>query len=109
MIVSPGRIAPRRSASLIIESAVRSLIDPVGLWLSSLARMRTSGLGEMWLSWTSGVLPIVAGRSARDRRGRWREAGRAPPAIAGRISSVSPSATAVSSQPSRSRTSSSLR
>ena len=63
MIVSPGLTAPRRSASSISARAVRSLIEPVGLWLSSFARTRTSGLGEMCCSSTSGVSPMVATRS----------------------------------------------
>ena len=58
-IVWPGRIAPSSSAGSIIERATRSLIDPVGLCDSSLAQMRTPGLGENRLSSTSGVLPIA--------------------------------------------------
>jgi len=58
-MVCPGRIAPRSSASSISARATRSLMDPVGLWDSSFAQMRTPGLGERRLSSTSGVLPIA--------------------------------------------------
>src|SRR4051794_18633656 len=58
-IVCPGASAPRSSASSIRARATRSLTDPVGLWDSSLAQMRTPGLGERRLSSTSGVLPIA--------------------------------------------------
>ena len=58
-MVWPGAIAPRSSASSISERATRSLIEPVGLWDSSLAQMRTPGLGERRFSSTSGVLPMA--------------------------------------------------
>ena len=58
-IVWPGPIAPFSSASSISARATRSLTEPVGLWDSSLAQMRTPGLGERRLSSTSGVLPIA--------------------------------------------------
>ena len=58
-IVWPGRIAPFSSASSISERATRSLTEPVGLWDSSFAQIRTPGLGERRLSSTSGVLPIA--------------------------------------------------
>ena len=64
MMVSPGRMTPRASASSIRLFAVRSLIDPVGLWLSILARMRTSGLGERPDTSMSGVSPMVATMSS---------------------------------------------
>ena len=79
MIVSPGRMAPRASASSIMERAVRSLIEPVGFMLSSFARIRTSGLGEMRFSSTSGVLPMVATRSGDTAAG-----GGARPMLTGR-------------------------
>ena len=60
MMVSPGFSTPRASASSSRLLAVRSLIDPVGLSHSILARMRTSGLGESPDTSTSGVLPMVA-------------------------------------------------
>ena len=44
-IVWPGRISPFSSASSIIERATRSLTEPVGLRDSSLAQIRTPGLG----------------------------------------------------------------
>ena len=45
-IVWPGAIAPFSSASSIIERATRSLTEPVGLWDSSFAQMRTPGFGR---------------------------------------------------------------
>ena len=61
-IVQPGRRVPSFSASSIIFSAGRSLIEPVGLRSSSLAQRRTSGLGDSLGSPTSGVLPTEARR-----------------------------------------------
>ena len=58
-IVWPGRIAPCSSADSISDRATRSLTEPVGLWDSSLAQIRTPGLGERRLSSTSGVFPIA--------------------------------------------------
>jgi hypothetical protein len=49
---------PSASASWIIRQAMRSLIEPAGFCPSSLATMRTSGLGLMRLTSTIGVLPI---------------------------------------------------
>ncbi len=57
-IVCPGESAPFSSASSISARATRSLTDPVGLRDSSLAQMRTPGLGERRGSSISGVLPI---------------------------------------------------
>src|ERR1700710_1617373 len=57
-IVCPGSIAPSASAFSIIERATRSFTEPVGLWPSSLAKIRTSSFGERRLSSTRGVLPI---------------------------------------------------
>ncbi len=37
---------------------MRSFTEPNGFWLSSLARMRTSGLGDSAETSTRGVLPI---------------------------------------------------
>src|SRR4029450_13187593 len=58
MIVRPGLSVPSSSASWIIFQAIRSLIEPPGFWPSSLARMRTAGLGLNALTSTSGVLPM---------------------------------------------------
>src|SRR5690349_3740660 len=75
-IVAPGRRLPSLSASSIIRSAGRSLMEPVGLRSSSLAHSRTSGLGDSAGSPTIGVPPtearrlsnlIRAGSSAGDR------------------------------------------
>ncbi len=62
-MVWPGLIRPFSSASSMRERATRSLIEPVGFADSSLAQMRTPGLGERRLSSTSGVLPIACTRS----------------------------------------------
>src|SRR5688572_18487560 len=56
-IVAPGCSDPSFSAASIIAMAARSLIEPVGLWSSSLAHSRTSGVGDSRGSPTSGVLP----------------------------------------------------
>ena len=58
-IVMPGPIAPFSSASSISARATRSLTEPVGFWHSSLAQMRTPGLGDRRRSSTSGVLPMA--------------------------------------------------
>src|SRR6185369_5020070 len=57
-IVCPREIAPFSSASSISERATRSLTEPVGLWDSILAQMRTPGFGDRRGSSISGVLPI---------------------------------------------------
>src|SRR5215217_7058530 len=75
-IVFPGRSRPSFSASSSIRSAARSLIEPVGLWSSSLAHNRTSADGDSVGSPTSGVPPTESSRlskrmrasAARDRR-----------------------------------------
>ena len=114
-----------RSRSSIRYLATRSLTDPVGLSISSLAKMRTSGLGDIRGISTSGVWPIasrmsvvapaVRGERPRGRgvrvvvaacsgRGRSRRrpaaAGTAigqPPAIAGQQTDLVAAATGVSS------------
>src|SRR3989338_5388674 len=55
--VSPGRMSPRRSACMIIDSAGRSFTEPAGLLPSSLARMTFEVSPGMRLSLTNGVLP----------------------------------------------------
>src|SRR3954454_16521855 len=64
-MVSPGWSFPSFSAASIIEMAARSLIDPVGLWSSSLAHSRTSGVGDSDGSPTSGVPPRESTREAK--------------------------------------------
>src|SRR5438105_11389359 len=64
-MVWPGRRVPSASAASTMALAMRSFTDPVGFWPSSLARMRTAGLGLSSVSSTSGVLPI------RSRTDRW--------------------------------------
>src|ERR671939_1299071 len=59
---------PSRSASASIWRAIRSFTEPVGLWPSSLAKMRTPGFGLKPGSSTSGVWPID---SARSRNSIW--------------------------------------
>src|SRR3712207_8249979 len=58
----------RRSSDLaasIILIAARSLIDPVGLWSSSLAHSRTSAVGDNDGSPTRGVPPRDSTRLAK--------------------------------------------
>ena len=100
-IVCPGRSVPSRSAASTIASAMRSFTEPVGFWPSSLISNRTRGLGLSRLTSTSGVSPI------RSRIESSRATGAYPPATAGRIVTMSSSASLVSSL-SRYRTSSSL-
>src|SRR5580692_4262485 len=57
MIVSPGLIRPSRSAASIIESPMRSLIEPPGFWFSSLANSRHGPVPSR-VSSIMGVLPI---------------------------------------------------
>ncbi len=59
----PGAIAPSASAASIIDLATRSLTEPVGFCPSSLAKIRTPGLGESVGNSTSGVLPTDWTRS----------------------------------------------
>ena len=59
MMVLPGVSLPSRSASSIILTAMRSLMLPVGLKPSSLAKILTCRLGEKWFRRTIGVEPIV--------------------------------------------------
>src|SRR5688572_24907748 len=58
MIVAPGRSRPSFSASSIIDLAARSFTEPPGFWPSSLARIRTFGLGLSSLTSSSGVFPM---------------------------------------------------
>src|ERR671920_320705 len=64
-IVAPGVSVPSFSAASIIEIAARSLIDPVGLWSSSLAHSRTSEVGDRLGSPTSGVPPRESTRELK--------------------------------------------
>src|ERR1700690_4101249 len=57
-MVLPGKRAPSRSACSIILSAMRSLMLPVGLKPSSLAKIFTLGLGLSRRISTIGVRPI---------------------------------------------------
>ncbi|CAM5631423.1 hypothetical protein SGRIM128S_05533 [Streptomyces griseomycini] len=102
-MVQPGVRRPSFSACSIMNRAGRSLTEPVGLRSSSLAQMRASGDGDSRGRRTRGVLPTAAsGESYRiaDQD--------IPPATAGRIVTLSPSASLVL-MPSRKRTSSSFR
>src|SRR4051812_6176980 len=56
-IVPPGCSFPSRSAASIIESAIRSLIDPLGLKFSSLRKSWHGPVSIRVIS-TSGVSPI---------------------------------------------------
>src|SRR4051812_12885154 len=63
-IVAPGRRVPSASATRIMLSAARSLIEPVGLRSSSLAHNRTVALGDSLGRPTSGVLPTESASEA---------------------------------------------
>ena len=63
-IVAPGRSVPSASAFLIMLSAARSLMEPVGLRSSSLAHRRTPAAGESRGSPTSGVWPTESARES---------------------------------------------
>ncbi len=61
MIVPPGCSRPSRSASSIILTAIRSLIELPGLKVSILASTVASVTPRViWLMRTSGVLPMVS-------------------------------------------------
>ena len=60
-MVPPGFSQPSRSAASIIETAIRSLIEPPGLELSSL-RNRRQGPVSMLRTSTIGVWPIMSSR-----------------------------------------------
>src|SRR5215210_4948500 len=78
-IVAPGVSDPSFSAASTMAIAARSLIDPVGLWSSSLAHSRTSGVGDRCGSPTRGVPPrestSEAKRAMRSAAGDGREDG----------------------------------
>ena len=57
-IVCPGCSSPSFSARSMMLRAMRSLTEPNGFWLSSLATMRTLGFGDSTLTSIIGVLPI---------------------------------------------------
>src|SRR5215208_4121229 len=60
MIVPPGFSRPSRSAAAISPTAMRSLIDPPGLKVSTLATIRGRTSPSRRESRTSGVSPIVS-------------------------------------------------
>src|SRR5687767_12556546 len=68
-IVWPGCRTPSASAVSIMLRAMRSFTDPPGFMPSSLARMRTAGLGLSWLTSTSGVLPMASRIEPRTAKG----------------------------------------
>ena len=70
-MVWPGRSRPCFSACSIIALAMRSFTDPNGFCISSLARIRTLGLGDRLETSTIGVLPIRSSTlsATRSRRG----------------------------------------
>ena len=78
-VVTPGRMAPRSSASRTIASPMRSLTDDIGLKDSSLST--TSPWSPCWrrCSRTSGVWPMVSTMLSwmRDMRGPFRPGGQA--------------------------------
>src|SRR5690349_14970847 len=64
MSVAPGRISPRRSAPITIESAGRSFTEPAGLLPSSLAKTALPLAPGMRCRRTRGVLPMKRSRVA---------------------------------------------
>src|SRR5215211_3593709 len=68
-IVEPTCSRPSFSAASIILIAARSLMEPVGLWSSSLAHSRTSEVGERLGSPTSGVPPSESTSEAKRAMG----------------------------------------
>ena len=61
MVVLPGEMSPRFSASSIIESAMRSLTLPPGFCISSLTSTVAAPSGTTRLSLTiGGVLPMIS-------------------------------------------------
>src|SRR4051812_34775491 len=58
---------PRRSRSSTRYFAARSFTEPVGFSISSLAKIRTSGSGDMRAISTSGVFPIASTMSVYPR------------------------------------------
>ena len=64
-IVAPGFNKPSRSAASIIEIAVRSLIEPVGLRSSIFAHSRTFGAGDKRGKPISGVCPTESSRESK--------------------------------------------
>src|ERR1700746_3079724 len=64
----PGSSSPAVSAASIIDSATRSLMEPVGFWPSSFAYSRTEGPGARRRSSTSGVFPTSSRREPPVRR-----------------------------------------
>jgi len=56
-MVAPGRNLPESSAASIIETAMRSLIEPPGFWFSSLTKSWQGPVSNSFNS-TIGVLPI---------------------------------------------------
>jgi len=57
MMWPPGFSRPSRSAAAIIDSPMRSLIEPPGLWLSSLSHSSLAPVSKQRTR-TSGVFPI---------------------------------------------------
>src|SRR3954451_21497932 len=68
-MVEPACSRPSFSAASIIEIAARSLMEPVGLWSSSLAHSRTSGVGDRFGRPTRGVPPRESTREAKRAMG----------------------------------------
>ncbi len=80
--VEPGWSVPRRSASSIMDRAIRSFTLPPGFWDSTLARMVALLAGAIRPSRTSGVLPI---RSRTLSATRGRPAIGSPPGLIGQM------------------------
>ena len=63
-IVLSGVSSPEASAASTIASAIRSFVEPVGLFPSSFAHRRTPGFGDIDGRPTSGVFPIASRMSS---------------------------------------------
>src|SRR3954453_11287258 len=57
IVVRPGSIRPSASAASIIATPMRSLTDPPGLSISSLANSDPGASGASRVNWTIGVRP----------------------------------------------------
>ena len=63
-IVLSAVSSPEDSAASIMARAIRSLVEPVGLFPSSFAQIRTPGREDIRGRPTNGVLPIADRMSA---------------------------------------------
>ncbi len=57
IVVRPGSMRPSASAAATMATPMRSLTEPPGLYISSLAKTCAPPSGASRLSWTIGVRP----------------------------------------------------